>query len=65
MDPRLLALPFLIGSCAVLMLMATWGASVLARRIARWDAGRPHFTSEERERLRALREQYRRGPDDR
>ena len=65
MDPRLLALPFLIGTCALLMLIATWGASALARRIARWDAARPHFTSEERERLRTLRDRYRRGPEDR
>jgi hypothetical protein len=65
MDPRLLALPFLIGTSAALILAATWGANTLARRLARWDAARPHFTSEERERLRALREQYRRGPDQR
>ncbi len=63
MDPLLLAVPFIIGVSAILMLAATWGANALAHRTARWHATRPRFTSEERERLRALREHYRHDPD--
>ena len=63
MDPRLLALPLLIAAPAVLILMATWGTNALAKRAARWSAARPRFTAGERDRLRALREEYRRDPD--
>lgn len=63
MNPLLLGLPFMIAGFAVLILMATLGANALARRTAQRHAARPRFTLEERERLRALREQYRREPD--
>ena len=63
MDVRLLLLPALIALPAALILSATWGANTLAQRAARRVATRPHFTPEERSRLRALRERYRRHPE--
>jgi hypothetical protein len=62
MDLRLLLLPALIAAPALLILSATWGANALAQRVARHAATRPRFTSEERRRLRALRQRYRRQP---
>jgi hypothetical protein len=63
MDLRLLLLPALIAAPALLIFSATWGANALARRAARHAATRPRFTPEERSRLRALREHYRRQPE--
>ncbi len=63
MDLRLLLLPALIAAPAMLILGATWGANALAQRTARHVASRPRFTSEERARLRTLRERYRRQAD--
>ena len=60
MDLRLLLLPALIAVPALLILGATWGANALAQRATRHAATRPRFTPEERTRLRALRERYRR-----
>jgi hypothetical protein len=65
MDLRLLLLPALIAVPAALIFSATWGANALAQRAARHAATRPRFTSEERTRLRALRERYRRGTEPR
>ena len=62
MDIRLLLLPVLIAAPAALIFAATWGANALAHRAARRVAARPHFTPEDRRRLRALRDRYRRGP---
>ena len=62
MDVRLLLLPALIAAPAALIFAATWGATALAQRAARCVAARPHFTAEERSRLRALRERYLRQP---
>ena len=60
MDLRLLLLPVLIAAPAAVLLGATWGMHALAQRGARWLAARPSFTPEERTRLRALKERYRR-----
>ena len=63
MDTRLLLLPLLIAAPAALLFGATWGLNALAQRSARRLAARPHFTPEERSRLRALRQRYRGRPD--
>ena len=62
MDLRLLLVPALIAAPAALIFAATWGANTLAQRAARRVAARPHFTPEERRRLRVLRDRYRRRP---
>jgi hypothetical protein len=60
MNTSLLWLPVLIAAPAALLFGATWGVSALAQRSACRLAARPHFTAEERSRLRALKERYRR-----
>ena len=65
MDVHLLLLPALIAAPAVFIFGATWGANALARRAADRVASRPYFTRDERTRLRALRDRYRRQPEQR
>ena len=60
MDTDLLWLPLLITAPAAALFVGTWGASALANRGARRLAARPRFTADERERLRVLKERYRR-----
>jgi hypothetical protein len=63
MNALMLFLPVLIGGSAALIFGFTMGANALAKRAAHRIAVIPHFTRQERARLRALRERYRREPD--
>jgi hypothetical protein len=62
MNVQLLWLPVLIAAPAAFLFVATWGLNALAQRSARRLAARPHFTPDERARLRALRQRYQREP---